>query len=142
LLGARGAQTVAWSAAEQLIAACMGGEADRVAALRAQSGVVDAALALEPGAIRRAAGLGRRQGVQLLAGLGFDVSERNRSTALHEAARLGDREMARALLSLGADPTIHDTEFNGMPAGWAHHCGFEELAVELDAAAKAWARGH
>jgi hypothetical protein len=86
-----------------------------------------------------AAAQGRPGSVELLAGLGFDVNARGRSdapeadpwqTALHVAAGKGRLELARTLLSLGADPAIRDQRFDSTPLGWARYFGQDQL-VEL-----------
>ena len=46
-------------------------------------------------------------------------------TALHLAAQNGDLDAIRALLELGADPTIADGLYDGTPAGWAEHGGHD-----------------
>jgi ankyrin repeat protein len=42
---------------------------------------------------------------------------------LHLAAQNGDLDTIRALLDLGADPTIEDGVYHATPAGWAEHGG-------------------
>jgi len=59
--------------------------------------------------------------VRLLAELGFDVNHRKRLTALHQAAFDGNLDLVKALLDLGADPTIQDLSYNSTPLGWAEH---------------------
>jgi ankyrin repeat protein len=44
-------------------------------------------------------------------------------TALHLAAQNDDREMARLLISYGADPEIEDALYHSSPRGWATHFG-------------------
>jgi hypothetical protein len=86
-----------------------------------------------------AAAGGRREAVELIAELGFDVNALGRGdtpgetpweTALHRAAASGDLGLARTLLALGADPDITDARFAATPLGWARH--FEQPSmVEL-----------
>ena len=66
-------------------------------------------------------------------------------TALHSAAWNGDEAMVELLLAHGADPTITDRQYDGIPAGWAEtavevtnnsSCG--PLAARLAAAAAGW----
>jgi hypothetical protein len=113
---------------DRYIGAVMAGEPS---ARGAERSLRQQALEREPALVVDAARLGRGAAVALLVELGWDVNARDRSTALHEAAWRGDAPLARQLLVLGADRTIRDTEFDGEPAGWAHHAGHEELAVEL-----------
>jgi ankyrin repeat protein len=70
--------------------------------------------------------------VQRLVALGADVNQRatfggpahgEGVTALHLAAQTGRLDTIRALLDLGADPTIKDDLYAGTPAGWAEHGG-------------------
>jgi len=112
----------------------------RVAELRAaHPGLVDAVRKGRPSLIVWAAAQGQPGSVELLAGLGFDVNAKGRSdapakdpweTALHVAAMAGNLDLARTLLSLGADPGIRDQRFDSTPLGWARHFGQEQL-VEL-----------
>lgn len=89
------------------------------------------ARARDPALLIRAAELGRVDAVRVLAERGWDVNLRRRTTALHEAALRGNTELCRALLALGADRMLADTEFNAPPSGWAFHAGHPELAAEL-----------
>jgi ankyrin repeat protein len=88
-----------------------------------------------PGLIVWAAAQGRTETVALLAELGFDVNARGRGdvpvegghdTALHHAAARGDLELARLLLSLGADPDIVGG-YHATPLGWARHFGHQPI---------------
>lgn len=80
-------------------------EADRVAALRI------------------AAAHSRLQVIdQLLdAGTPVDGVDRDGSTALHEAAYSGRADSVSHLLAHGADPTLRDVRFGGIPLGWCRH---------------------
>jgi ankyrin repeat protein len=86
-----------------------------------------------------AAACGRPDAVELLAGLGFDVSAKGRTdmpsdqpwqTALHKAAEDGNLELARTLLRLGADTGIKDARFGTTPLSWARYFGQAAL-IEL-----------
>ena len=70
--------------------------------------------------------------IRRLIDLGWDINAKNRTTALHEAAMLGDLDRVRALVALGADPTIHDDSFDATPAGWAEHFGNDDARQYLD----------
>ena len=132
LLAEAGAETRALEPAEELLAACMASDKAQVAELLHDAPALARTLReRHPTAIARAAQLGQADAVQLLAGLGFDVNHKQRTTALHEAAWNGDRRMVDLLLSLGADPAIRDDEFNSTPSGWASHAHHEELAAYL-----------
>jgi ribosomal protein S18 acetylase RimI-like enzyme len=52
-------------------------------------------------------------------------------TPLHAAAEHDDADLARLLLSAGADPTRRDPEFDGTPLDWARHLGHDEVAAVL-----------
>jgi ankyrin repeat protein len=120
------------SPAEALLAACMRGDHDAVDGLVAvDPGLPAQAVALDPARIATATDLGRADAVRLLARIGFDVSHKQRTTPLHSAAWSGDRAMVDLLLSLGADPTARDDEFDATPSDWARHAHHEELAAYL-----------
>ena len=70
--------------------------------------------------------------IRLMDRLGFDLNEVSRTTALHNAAMSGHLEMVKLLIDLGADPLIHDTEFNATPRGWAEYGGHAEVAAYLE----------
>ena len=70
--------------------------------------------------------------IRRLIDLGWDINAKNRTTALHEAAMLGDLDRVRALVALGADPTIHNDSFDATPAGWAEHFGNDDARQYLD----------
>jgi hypothetical protein len=139
LVGA-GAATPRLAPADALVAAALRVDRDEVERLRiASPGAVDAARAARPGVIVQAAAQGRPDAVTLLAELGFDVNARSRAdvpveqeweTALHVAAGDGNVELARRLLALGADPTVHDHRFDATPLGWARHFERDEV-IEL-----------
>ena len=42
-------------------------------------------------------------------------------TPLHNAAWMGNLEMVKLLVELGADPNARDSSFNATPLGWATH---------------------
>jgi ankyrin repeat protein len=97
---------------------------------------LDAARAERPALIVWAAARQKRDAIPLLVELGFDINALGRTdvpmeqqweTALHEAAGMGDVEMTRLLLDLGADPNIKDNRFDATPLGWASH--FERQAT-------------
>jgi hypothetical protein len=76
-------------------------------------------------------GHGNAAAAKLLVDLGFDVNNLNRTTPLHNAAWNDDIDMARTLISLGADPSIEDTEHHSNPLGWAEYSGKNPTADYL-----------
>jgi hypothetical protein len=136
----QGAAEPALTGPDALIAAVLAGDRDAVES----GGLRDHAAAARdqrPGLIVWAAARGRRDAVEMLAGLGFDVNAKARTdapaeqeweTALHHAAGEGDLDLARLLLRLGADPGITDTRFGATPLGWAEHFGQKEMIALLE----------
>ncbi|MGW0523802.1 ankyrin repeat domain-containing protein [Crossiella sp. NPDC003009] len=119
---------------DAFLAAALAGDAAAVAATPAA--VVQAARAARPGLVVWAAGLRRPESVKLLVDNGFDVNARGRGdvpleqpwqTALHTAIQVGDIEVVRLLLRLGADPGIRDCRFDGDARSWAEHFGRAEV---------------
>jgi ankyrin repeat protein len=134
LLVEAGATGASMDPPEELLAACMRADVRRVAELVAADPTLAAqAAARHPARITTAVELGNPDAVRILAGLGLDVSHKQRITPLHAAAWKGDRALADLLLSLGADPNARDSEFDATPAGWAEHARHEELAIYLAA---------
>jgi ankyrin repeat protein len=77
-----------------------------------------------------------------MAELGFELSGSTRhdnaginlaTTPLHNAAWIGDLEMVRLLVALGADPAARDPRFSATPAGWAAYNHQTEVAAYLEA---------
>jgi hypothetical protein len=79
----------------------------------------------------KAAEYGRVPAVRLACALGFDVNARLPRTALHMAARAGDLPMVRALLELGADRSVRESEYNATPLEWAQFADQAEVAEFL-----------
>ncbi len=121
------------------VADALAGDARAVQAAAPE--VIVAARKSRPGLIAWAAGQGRVDAVELLAGAGFDVNALGRGdvpvdqpwqTGLHTAIARGDAEMVRALLALGADPALRDLRFDATPQDWCHHFERPEMAVLFD----------
>lgn len=113
---------------ETFVATCMRG--DRTVAA-ARPDLVASALERTPDLVNRAAEHGNAAAARLLVDLGFDVNHLDRTTPLHHAAWNGDVEMVRTLISLGADPSIEDTEHCSTPLDWAEYGGKELTAAYL-----------
>lgn len=78
----------------------------------------------------------RRATAQVLLEAGAEVNARPpgfhwKGTALHAAARRGDRELVEWLLAAGADPAARDGLVHQHAAGWASHHGHPELVPLL-----------
>jgi Ankyrin repeats (3 copies) len=133
LLAAAGADTSGVDALARFIGASLAGNRAAVDALRsADLTLVPAALQQRSDLIARATEAGRPEAIRLLVDLGFDVNARHRTTALHEAALRGNLPIAELLVSLGADPTIPDSEHESTPAGWASHAGHHHIVAYLN----------
>jgi hypothetical protein len=136
-LVAQGAAPPALDGVDSLIAAVLAGDRDTATRLRAHA---PAARERRPGLMVWAAAGGKRDAIELLAELGFDVNARGRAdvpveqpwfTPLHEAASGGDVEMTRLLLRLAADPNIR-SEFGGTPLDGARRHGHHVVAELLE----------
>jgi ankyrin repeat protein len=84
-----------------------------------------------PDLLGKAAELDRIEAIGLLVAIGFDLSPTGRRTPLHEAAFHGNLELVRALVELGADPTVRDPHLDSTPAGWADHDQRQDVALYL-----------
>jgi len=74
-------------------------------------------------ALRTAAAHGQMGAIDQLvaAATPVDGTDRDGSTALHEAAYSGRADSVRHLLAGGADPTRRDTRFAATPLSWCRH---------------------
>ncbi len=119
---------------DALLAVAMAGDRDAVTRLlAADPSMPDRAIGRRPDQLVRAAGQDSYEAVALLIELGFDVNARTRTAPLHEAAMRGDIPVIRLLLDHGADPNMHDTDYDATPAGWAEHHGRREAQQLLEA---------
>jgi len=93
--------------------------------------------------VHRAVEAGQLDGIRVLAELGFELSGTTRhdnagvylgTTPLHNAAWIGNLDMVKLLVALGADPTARDPRFDATPAGWAAYNHQAEAAAYLEAA--------
>jgi hypothetical protein len=86
-------------------------------------------------AFRYACSNGQVAVVEYLLDLGLDVNVRlqDGATGLHLAAYLGHADLVRLLLKRGADKTIRDDKFGGVPEGWAAEFGHHDIAALIAA---------
>jgi hypothetical protein len=133
MLATAGAHSPDLAPLEKFVSLALRSERKKMDALLAKDpSLLDEARRLHPGLVRHAAEFGRHYSTRLLVELGFDVNHVERVTALHEAAWRGDLEMAKLLISLGADPTVEDDEHHSTPRGWALHSHHQEMADYLE----------
>jgi ankyrin repeat protein len=138
MLLAHGARASELNPIDALSAACVAGRGDDARS----------ALANDPGLLERlgrdgrirlmhrAVEAGRLEGVRLMAELGFELDQWIRhdgaginlfATPLHNAAWMGNLEMVKLLVDLGADPGARDPRFDSTPLGWAEYNGQIEV---------------
>ncbi|WP_328989921.1 ankyrin repeat domain-containing protein [Kribbella sp. NBC_01245] len=115
----------------QLFKATMRADRDEVARLTRDKGLAARAIVRNPYVPIRAAELGRVEALPILVELGFDLNVMGRTTPLHEAAFAGDLVTAKALIALGADPTLRDPGYDSTPLGWAEHNGQQAMVDYL-----------
>jgi len=134
LLADAGADTSGVDVLTRLVGALLAADAAAVdARVAADPGLLDRARAERPDLVARAAELSRPEAIRLLVARGWDVDHRERLTALHEAGIRSDFPILELLVSLGADPTVTDAEFDATPRGWAEHGGRDEVVAWFDA---------
>jgi hypothetical protein len=139
-LRAAGVQEPVLDPADELLASLVRGDRPAVEALLAVSPELSEQARLrDPAKLLIAVKHDRVDAVRLLVEHGFDIDARKETTALHEAAWAGNRAMVDLLLSLGADPTVRDSEHDLPPSGWAEYNGHAEVAGALQAAERGWA---
>ena len=125
-------------AVDEFLAAALGEDADAVRS--ADPAVRAAAIRRRPGAVEQAVDLRRPGAVRLLVEAGFSVHGDGGTTPLHLVAYEGDLELARLLVSLGADPDRQDPAHSSTPVGWAEHAHHDELADYLRSVSSASAQ--
>lgn len=127
-----GAKESELSELDDFAAACLGANESRVRSLLSTSPDLIKRLGLHRSQLLQLAAEGdKRDAIRLMVKLGFDVNEVSRTAAIHNAAMCGHLEMVKLLIELGADPSIRDAEFNGLPSGWAEFNGKTEVAEYL-----------
>jgi ankyrin repeat protein len=128
---AHGAKATAFTDADSFFAACMNADEARARTLLSQRPTLIQDLGKDRAELLQlAAEHDKRDAIRLMAELGFDLNEVQRTAVLHHAAMAGHLEMVQLLIELGADPTIRDTEFNARPIGWAEFSG-KTMVVEF-----------
>jgi ankyrin repeat protein len=129
---AHGAKAIALGELDAFATACLAGDEKQARSLLSRNALLITQLGPRRAELLQiAAENDKREAIRLMSQLGFDLNEVKRNTALHSAAFSGHLEMAKLLISLGADPTIRDTEFNAMPLGWAQYNEKAEVAEFL-----------
>jgi ankyrin repeat protein len=90
--------------------------------------------------LHRAVEANRPEGVRLMADLGFEMTCTTKHknvgmyravTPLHNAAGVGNLEMVKLLVELGADPNARDVSYSATPLGWAAHGEHQEVVDYL-----------
>ena len=133
-LRAAGATEPAFGPVDDVVAAVLAGDRDRLLALGAPA--IQEARRARPGLVVWASSQGGMEAVAVAVSCGFDVNALARAdvfveqpwqTALHTAVERDDPDLVRQLLGLGADPSIRDGRFGGTPADWTEHLGHRDL---------------
>jgi hypothetical protein len=114
---------------DQVVAAALAGEAETVR--RSDPELLAQARLRRPGAVDVAVELRRPAAVRLLVEAGFSVHGDGGTTPLHLVAYEGNLELARLLVTLGADPDRTDPAFGSTPVGWAEHAHHDAMADYL-----------
>jgi ankyrin repeat protein len=129
---AHGARPAVLNDFDEFATACLAGDERRARTVLARHPALIEQLSYHRAdLLQLAAESDKREGVRLMARLGFDLNQVKRTTALHNAAMAGHFEMVKLLIELGADPAIRDQEFNATPQGWAEYNGKLEVAEFL-----------
>jgi len=124
LLRERGADTSGTAPVDELLGACMRGDATVARELAGRHPELVVGLtAEERQTFALAAREGRQESVRLMAELGFDFLWEGpwHGTPLHHAAWFGNPAMVRLLLDLGAPVNVRDGQFGSSPLAWAAH---------------------
>jgi hypothetical protein len=132
LLQRAGAQPHPLSPVDQLRAACMRPDPAEARRLLADDPtlaprLIDAC----PDLVASAVELHRIDAVRLLIDIGFNLNPTDRRTPLHDAAFHGHLDLVRALIDLGASPTIPDPDHHSTPLGWAKYNHQHDVAEYL-----------
>lgn len=109
---------------DELVGACLAGDATRARAIVAVHPTITANLSTDENrAILTAAEEGREDSVRLMASLGWDLTVEGEwgGTPLHLAAWLGRPSMTKLLIDLGAPINVRDSTYGSSPLAWAAH---------------------
>lgn len=137
-----GAREIALSVKDRFAAACVAGNRSDARALLAESPGLLEELGLHGRVelVHRAVEADRPEGIRLMADLGFEIGGMTShggvgvnlaATPMHNAAWMGNLEMVRLFLELGADPAVRDPNYRGTPLDWAEYNGQREVAAFL-----------
>lgn len=117
---------------EPFAAACLKGDREVVEQVIADNpAIVEETKARLPGLLASAGESGGVDAMNLLIDLGFSVKVNGQRSPLHQAVALGDLELVRRIVELGADVSAVDTTYNSTPLGWAEFFGNSEIAEYL-----------
>lgn len=118
---------------DRLQVACMAGDlATAQQLLDSEPDLKRRAQSLQSELLCDAVKLGKRDALNTMIALGFDLNEAERRTPLHEAALTGDYETVETLLKAGADPSLRDPDYFAPPIGFAQHAGHDQVVTLLD----------
>ena len=113
----------------------MAGDRDGVdALLNDEPGLLDRARTEHADLLVHAAAGGRPEALAMALEFGFSLALPDGSSALHNAAAVGDLQAIEVLLGAGADPALRDPLYRSTPAGWAEFFGRREAATLLERA--------
>jgi len=129
-LAENGAKRTSLSEEEAFAAACISGRREEaLEAIRRDSKLLERiGLHRRIELLHRAVEGRHPEGIRLMAELGFELSGKTKhdnvgmlleTTPLHNAAWIGDLEMVKLLIELGAEIDARDQNYNATPLGWA-----------------------
>jgi hypothetical protein len=133
----KGASAPGLSELELFCGACLAGDEAQARGMLAKDPGLLEKLGHGRGVLmERAAGFNKLEGVKLMAKLGFEVNWPGKASPLHSAAWAGHVEMAKLLVSVGADLEARDPSYNARPVDWAKYNHQAEMVAYLEGMGK------
>jgi hypothetical protein len=117
---------------DPLVRACLNADRATIEQIRkAHPGILDETRSRLPALLVAAGESSGSEAMELLIDLGFSVNAGGQRSPLHQAVALGNLQLVRRLVELGADLTAIDSTYRSTPLDWAEFLQHSEIIEYL-----------